>query len=148
MKLHPLSFKINPISIKHEDFEIVRPVFKNNSYFAHPESIILAGATGEDEYNRKFALLEAQMNLPTNFIRVFDKSVIKLNFSALSYINMINWITAVITPPPLLLSTYYNDVEQLDVDSFKGIPCHSQPVEHCIKDVSATKSLATMQDME
>ena len=78
------------------------------------------------------------MNLPTNFLRVFDKSVIKLNFSALSYIDMIDWTTTVITQPPLLSSTYYDDVEQLEVDSFKGIPCHSQAVKRYIKDVSAT----------
>ena len=108
---------------------------------AYTESIILAGVTDEDEYNRKIAcekLIEARMNLPTYFIRVFDKSVIKLNFSALSYIDMIDWTAAVITPPPLLSSTPYDDVEQLKVDFFKGIPCRSQAVERCIKDVSAT----------
>ena len=69
---------------------------------------------------------------------MFDKSVIKLHFSALSHIDMIDWTITVITPSPLLSSTYYDDMEQLDVNSFKGIPCHFQAVERCIKDVSAT----------
>ena len=58
-----------------------------DSNFVHSESIILAEVTDEDEYNRKFPcenLIEARMNLPLNFIRVFDKSVIKLNLSAFS----------------------------------------------------------------
>ena len=73
-------------------------------------------------YNRKLTcekLIEARMNLPTNFICVFDKSVIKLNFWALLYINMIDWTPAVMTPPSLLSSTSYNDVKQLQADSFK-----------------------------
>jgi hypothetical protein len=38
-----------------EDFESVEPVLHNNSYFAHPENILLAGVTDEDEVIRKFA---------------------------------------------------------------------------------------------
>ena len=33
-----------------------------------------------------------------------------------------------------------DNLEKLNVDSFKGIPCHSQAVERCIKDISATTS--------
>ena len=91
-----LSITIFSFCVNITNFKIVRPVLQNNSYFAHPESIILSGITDEDEYNNKFRkfacekLIETRMNLPTNFIRVFDKSVIKLNFWALSYIDMID----------------------------------------------------------
>jgi len=125
----------------HGDLEIVEPVLQNNSYFAHPENIILAGLTDDDDCNRKFVcvkLIEARKNVQPNAIRVFDKSIIKLNFSALSYVDMIDWTAAVVTPPPLLANISNEDIEQLQVDSFKGIPCHSQAVERCIKDVSAT----------
>jgi len=124
-----------------EDWNIVEPVLQNNTYFAHPESIILAGVTDVDEDNRKFArakLIEARLHLVRNDIRVFDKSLVKLNFTALSYIDMIDWTTAVVTPPPLLSSTSNDDLEHLQAHSFKGIPCHSQAVERCVKDVSST----------
>ena len=51
---------------------------------------------------------------------------------------MIDWTVAVLTPPPLLSSTSNDDLEKLKVDAFKGIQCHSQAVERCIKDISAT----------
>ena len=122
-----------------EDWEIVEPVLQNNSYFAHPENIILAGVTDEDESIRKFAcekLIDARVHSQTNGIRVFDKSTITLDCSALSYIDMIDWTVAVVTPPPLLISISTDNLDQ--VHSFKGIPCHSQAVERCIKDISAT----------
>jgi len=50
---------------------------------------------------------------------------------------MIDWTVAVVTQPPLCLSTSNDTFEQLHVDSFKGIPCHSQAVERCIKGKSA-----------
>jgi len=125
-----------------EDFEIVEPVLHNNSYFAHPENILLAGVTDEDEVIRKFAcekILGARVHSPTNGIRVFDKPTItQFDYSASSYINMINWNVAVVTPSPLLTGICNDDLEHLQVDLFKGIPCHSQAVERCIKDISAT----------
>ena len=69
---------------------------------------------------------------------MFDKSTIKLDYSASSYFDMIDWTVAVVTPPPLLSGTSNDDLEQLQADSFKGIPCHSQAVERCIKDISGT----------
>jgi hypothetical protein len=38
-----------------EDWEIVEPVLQYNSYFAHPENILLAVVTDEGECIRKFA---------------------------------------------------------------------------------------------
>ena len=84
-----------------EDWEIVEPVLQNNCYFAHPENILLAGVTDEDEYIRKFAcekIIDARIHSPTNGIRVFDKSSITLISSALSYIHMIDWTVAGVTP--------------------------------------------------
>jgi hypothetical protein len=124
-----------------EDWEILEPVLQNNCYFAHPENIILAGVTDEDECIRKFArekLIEARIHSPSTGIRVFDKSTVTLNSSASSYIDMIDWTASVVTPPPLLSNTSNDSLEQLQADSFKGIPCHSQAVERCIKDISAT----------
>ena len=69
---------------------------------------------------------------------MFDKSTITLEYSASSYIHMTDWTAGVVTPPPLLSSISNEDLEQFQVDSFKGIPCHSQAVERCIKDISAT----------
>ena len=48
-----------------EDWNIVEPVLRNNSYFAHPESILLAGVMDEDEVIRKFAqkkVIEARLH--------------------------------------------------------------------------------------
>jgi hypothetical protein len=124
-----------------EDWEIVEPVLQNNSYFAHPENIILAGVTDEDECIRKFArekLIDARLHSSSNGIRVFDKSTLRLDASASSYIDMINWTLAVVTPPPLLSSASIDSLEQLQTDSSRDILCHSQAVERCIKDISAT----------
>ena len=111
-----------------EDWKIVEPVLQNNSYFAHLENILLSGVTDEDLSIRKFScdkIIEARTHSLKNTIRIFDKSSIRLDSAALSYINMIDWSATVVTPPPLLSSISDDDLEQFQADSFKEIPCHS-----------------------
>ena len=53
-----------------EDWTIVEPVLQNNTYFAHPENILLAGAVDDNKSVPKFArdkIITARTCSPTCF---------------------------------------------------------------------------------
>jgi hypothetical protein len=67
------------------DQTVMASVLKNNSYFCHPENILLAAVGNEDENIRKFAhekLLLAGNALSSDRIRCFDKNIIKINLTS------------------------------------------------------------------
>ena len=73
-------------------------------------------------------------------MRVFDKSSIKLNANALTYVDMIDWTTANLTPPPLLAAIENEKLQHCQFDFIFGKPCHSQAVERAIQDISVASS--------
>lgn len=119
---------------------VVAPVLQNNNYFCHPENILLAAVSDSDENIRKFAfdkILIARSSHSVERIRCFDKNKIKLDFSATSYLDMIDWENAQFDSPPLLndfTSETFAINPQINLPYY---PCHSQDVERSIKDVSA-----------
>ena len=126
-----------------EEWKILEPVLQNNCYFAHPENILIGGVTDENVSIRQFScdkIIDARATSQSSKIRVFDKSSIKLDPEASSFIKMIDWSVAIATPPPLLSTVSNDDLEhfQFHVDVLSGIPCHSQAVKRTIKDISAT----------
>jgi hypothetical protein len=122
-------------------WEIVEPILKNNAYFAHPESILLAGVADDNCSVRDLAcerIIQARDCALHNTIRVFDKDKLILNKHATSYMDMICWNSVTITPPPLLLDVSNDELQNYSANSIRGIMCHSQQVERAIKDVSST----------
>lgn len=125
-----------------EDWKILEPVLQNNCYFAHCENILLAGVYDNDNTTRNFCL-DKIITLRSNScssVRVFDKSTIKFNANALTYVDMIDWTTADLTPPPLLAAIDNDNLQHCQFDYISGIPCHSQAVERAVKDISAACS--------
>ncbi|GBM59718.1 hypothetical protein AVEN_40643-1 [Araneus ventricosus] len=63
----------------------------------------------------------------------------KINFQASDYIEMINWNSCVVYPPPMLLDLSEDDIKSLinsDTTPIKEIlkfPGHTQAVERCVK---------------
>lgn len=120
---------------------IVEPVLKNNAYFAHPESILLAGVADDNCSVRHLAcqrIIQARACALNNTIRMFDKDKLVLNKNATSFMDMISWNSVTITPPPLLSTISNVDLHKYSANSLQDIMCHSQQVERTVKDVSST----------
>jgi hypothetical protein len=125
------------------DWNIVEKVFKNNSYFAHPENILLAAIDDTNEDNRLFAyhkILEARNFKDADPIRIFDKDIIKIKPNATNYTDMITWKLPNYYSPPLLSSVSNDELLTYSFDSVRNIPCHSQAVERSVQDISSTTS--------
>lgn len=128
-----------------EDQNIISPVLLNNSYFCHPENLLLAGVADERETIRRFScqqILQARKKISSTNVQVrcFDKRQLNVNLNATSYMEMIDWWSTPITPPPLL-----DDISDDILVSNQQIllpkyPCHSVDVERNVKDVSAVSS--------
>ncbi|KAL7636389.1 UNVERIFIED_CONTAM: hypothetical protein RMT77_000735 [Armadillidium vulgare] len=128
-----------------EDQNIISPVLLNNSYFCHPENLLLAGVADERETIRRFScqqIFQARKKISSTNVQVrcFDKRQLNVNLNATSYMEMIDWGSTPITPPPLL-----DDISDDILVSNQQIllpkyPCHSVDVERNVKDVSAVSS--------
>lgn len=126
--------------LSEDDQDIIFPVLQNNSYFAHPESILIAAVADDDADIRKQAtqrIINARHSEKEGVIRVFDKNNITINFSADSYITMIDWSACIVTAPPLLSHLSDETLATGEPVILSEIPCHSQAVERAVKDVSA-----------
>lgn len=122
------------------DQSVVHSVLQNNSYFCHPENILLAAIGDEDENIRKIAcekMMEARKTHFGDRNRCFDKNSIKINFTSESYINMVDWENVDFDSPPLLQDITSETIASNAQVILPHYPCHSQDVERNIKDVSA-----------
>jgi hypothetical protein len=129
--------------LDHSDRQVIQSVLQNNCYFAHPENILLAAVFDDDQSIRQAAcdkIIQARQNTMHNSIRVFSKSDIKLDFSAVSYLEMIEWSSINISPPPLLANISDEELRHCQRSIFEKIPCHSQAVERTVKDISQSSS--------
>ena len=89
--------------------KVVDPVIQRNSFFSHPENLLLAMFTNERSDIRKFALrriLISRKQKRTRPVRSFCTPVI--NFEATSYIDMIDWQKTPITEPPIVMDINNN----------------------------------------
>ncbi|GBM63780.1 hypothetical protein AVEN_8875-1 [Araneus ventricosus] len=63
----------------------------------------------------------------------------KINFQSSDYIEIINWNTCVVYPPPMLQDLSEDDIKSLinsdttPIREIQKLPCHTQAVERCIK---------------
>lgn len=134
--LTKLCFDLGP-----EDWNIVKGTLLNNSYFAHPENVLLAGILDKDESIRKFAyqkILHARASNIPGHIRLFDKAGININPTATSFIDMIEWNSDNYASPPLLRNISNDELLNCSFGSLLHIPCHSQLVERTVQQISST----------
>ena len=87
-------------------------------------------------------IIEARLNVARDGIRTFDKNSI-LNLAAKTYFEVIGWKQCTNISPPQLshLSNELLTYDQTVILSH--IPCHSKAVGRAIKDITATKFIAT-----
>ena len=82
--------------------EIFDPVIQENSFFAHPENILIAVINDDREHARELGLrrnLKARHTSTTRSVRQFRLPT--SNFASADYTEMINWSAENITEPPL-----------------------------------------------
>lgn len=120
---------------------VVFPVIERNSFYAHPENILIAMIFDERRHIRELGLrrvLKARQSASTGKgIRNFHTPSLK--FDALDYTDMMDWSTTKISSPPLLRGISNEEIESFiksgeipDWD-IKEFPCHTQAVERCVK---------------
>lgn len=125
--------------------DIVDPVIERNSFFAHPENVLLAMITDERKYIRELGMrriLKVRMTKSTHCTVIRQFVTPKLNFDAHEYYEMLDWTTVQVSEPPLT-----TDISEADMRlyvktggdttlEFPRFPCHTQAVERCVKIVT------------
>ena len=147
-----------------ETQSIVQPVIKNNSYFAHPECILLSMLTDPSANIRKLAharIRKARGSTTAVKKRKYQLPIV--NFQASTYVDMISWkskydqdengfetgnYVTEYTDPPLLAEYSMDEIEAMIEDvsvpkELYSLPCHNQKVERAIKLVSETSKKVT-----
>lgn len=82
-------------------------------------------------------ILKARKNVKGKTIRNFR--VPTLDFTAIDYVDMIQWNACNVTPPPLLKNVTDEEIGELIktgrplMSDFNMFPCHTQTVERCVK---------------
>lgn len=126
--------------------DIVFPVIERNSYFAHPENVLLAMLVDENGTIRKQAVTtilktRALPDENNNTNRIFNKP--KLNFKAKTYYEMCS-IDNFEPPMTKNLSdedlSLFIDNNEIIANRSKRLPCHTQCVERFIQLVSNASS--------
>ena len=115
--------------------QVIDPVLKRNSFFAHPENLLLAMITDDRIHVRKLGLSRILKARSQRVAGVRKFAVPALNYDSSDYIEMINWQTTHITEPPLIFEV--SDTVIMDwvkssesqIVKFKRFPCHTQGVE-------------------
>lgn len=121
--------------------KIIDPVIQRNSYFAHPENLLLAMLADNRKHIRELALrriLKCRTLHPEqeqNDIREFK--VPNINFECQEYFDLIDWQSVVITEPPITKDISEAELQEMILDVPEEIdilkfPCHTQAVERCI----------------
>lgn len=118
---------------------IVLKTIQRNSYFAHPENMLLAMLQDDASEIRELALqrvLEVRKGTITDKVREFCLPDLQVN--ATNYYDMIDWVNEKVTEPPMIMK--YTDTEILQMINsensfleFEKFPCHTQAVERCVK---------------
>ena len=116
--------------------DIVQKVLRENSYFAHPENIVISFLSDTREEVRQrgvlFILETREKFDPEEHPRQFLSP--KINFDTLSYEDMINWSDEQKFEPPLTINMHKDEIlkgfeQPIILDSY---PCHTQDVERVV----------------
>ena len=124
--------------------DVVNGVISRNSFFAHPENILLCMLKDERPHIRELAARRIikcrESSSDIKCVRVFLPP--KLNFEAADYTEMIDWSSVTITSPPMLRDIPTAVFKSIVLDKinpewdFVHFPCHTQAVERCVKIVT------------
>ena len=115
---------------------IIKPVGQKNTYFAHPENILIAMVSDNQPHVRELGwrrILKARRK-GCNGVRRFK--IPQLTYASASYIGIIDWQANDITKPPLTKELTDAEIESHTSEkmtiSFPALPCHTQAVERMI----------------
>lgn len=126
----------------------IDPVIQRNSYFAHPENLLIAMLTDTEPHIRELAarrILKAR-SIKKNKLRMFELPVVK--FDASSYSDLIDWQENVLSDPPILKTITDEEIQHFVAQKGESelslllLPCHTQAVERAVKTV--TEASATL----
>ncbi|GBL94044.1 hypothetical protein AVEN_185018-1 [Araneus ventricosus] len=124
--------------------QVVNPVIQRNTFFVNSENVLLAMLVDEREHIRELGykkILKArQIILKRKTVRNFIPPKInpQLHYAS-DYIEIINWNSCVVYPPPMLRDLSEDDIKSLinsdtmPIKEIQKFPCHTQTVERCIK---------------
>ena len=119
---------------------VIDPVIQRNGFFGHPENILLGMITDTRKHIRALGLrriLRSRNECKETGVREFD--IPKLNFSAIDYIDLIEWQNLNITEPPVISTLSKAEIEEYIASEcvpaleFPKFPCHTQSVERSVK---------------
>lgn len=117
--------------------DVIDPVIQRNSYFAHPENILLAMSVDERLDVRIDALNKILKCRNEKTSRVRDFKLQPLKFDAEDYTHLITWNE--VSEPPLFQSIPTHILSTLilertdELKKLLDFPCHTQAVERHVK---------------
>jgi len=132
---------------------LLRQSVNRNSYFGHPENVLLSMLVDNHiEVRRRAVKLILKKRLePTTKIRIFQKP--DINFNAKKYEDIIDLDNIEIFEPPVCkfftdseIITCIDKKDNLVSKAIKGIPNHSQAVERAVKLVTTASSKVSGED--
>ena len=132
------------VSLRHLEGTVLQEAKKNvarNSYYAHPENLLLTMLCDEDSMVRAKAINKILEIRKSN--QLGDKSVRpyklpKIDFDCDSYTEMIDWDKEAIHEPILTCDFSKDDIKELHSKPLvlEPYPCHSQGCERAVKETS------------
>lgn len=136
-------------SLSLENQRIVEDSINENSYFAHPENVMLSILNDDNQEVRlegwKKILHARESRLSSDPIRVFKKPTI--NYACSSYMDIVDLNNATDDDPPILcdVKVYQENIDFLSCAKkteqefgrfLIDMPIHTQSVERCVKVVT------------
>ncbi|KAK3931073.1 Differentially expressed in FDCP 6 [Frankliniella fusca] len=135
--------------------DVLQKYIQNNAYFAHPENVLVAMVKDDRAEVRRLGVqrvLQARSQPAAAVGEVRRFTVPQLNFSATDYVEIVDWNSVPVTPPPLLAHIPSAELEAMlllpetpaiDIPAF---PCHCQAVERAVKMVTEAAANASTPD--
>lgn len=127
--------------------KVIDPVIERNSFYAHPENVLLAMMTDSRKSIRELALRRVMKVRSGGTQEAIRKFVVPtLNFEAKDYIDLIDWQGINVTEPPVIKFLSDEVISEVITSgdcsniNFPRFPCHTQSVERCVKLVTEASS--------
>ena len=126
--------------------DIVDKCIQQNGFYGHPENVLLNMLVDDRKHIRELAARKIKVARETNDsensslgeIRKF--TIPKLNFEAIDYYELVNWIDFPRLEPPITCKLLQSELEEAvktgHIPDLKKYPCHTQAVERHVKVVT------------
>ena len=125
-------------TLQEQTQSIVQKVIQRNSYWCHPEAVLLAMMCDlrKDVREQAVAVVKKCRQEANNKLRVYELPIV--NFSATTYYNMFDWNTTTCTEPPLSAGLTEDELNAVvnEPMTIKYYPIHTQSVERAVRLVS------------